>query len=123
MYSESERAVFGPYFNGERLVYADPLAVYRALTHELDGEPNKHLENLKAAEEPVQFAAKERVLVAARKALGMVPFDDATGKGSLEQDVMAALTAYTEWMEKKSSNTGSGLISQPPTVPVSSPAP
>lgn len=101
LYNEAERQVFGPYFNGEKLAYADPIRVHRHLNALLDGEVNKYLERSRSEDLAERFNAEERLLPAVVKALNMVPFDPDTGTGALEQDVRAALRAYLEFMDGK----------------------
>lgn len=101
MFNEAERRIFGPYFNGAEMVFADPIRVHRRLHFMLDGETNKYLALYRSENEVERYQAKEKLLPAAIYALDMVPFDPKTGQGSLEQDVMAALRAYLEFMDEK----------------------
>ncbi len=98
MYTETQRRIFGPYWNGVAQVYADPIRVHRLLTHELDGDPNKYLTGAQAEDEPTRFQARNRLLAAATRALDMIPFSPETGQGALESDVMVALSNYLEFM-------------------------
>lgn len=124
MFTEAERKIFGPYFNGAELVYADPLRVHRRLLYMLDGETNKWLEKAKSENLEERFQAKEKLLPAVVYALDMLPFDPKTGLGSLEQDVIAALRSYLEFMEGKGPRVPSMPISVPPMGPgLSAPAP
>lgn len=118
MFSENERQIFGPYFNGERSVYADPIRVHRRLYYKLDGEPNRYFQRLhilkdsegnplppeKQVPEAERFAAKERVLEAAAYALDMLPFDPTSARGATENDIMAALKMYLEFRQSKKVN-------------------
>src|SRR5215469_8096350 len=127
MFSEGERAIFGPYFNGERLVHADPIRVHRRLYSKLDGDPNKYFEliRLKKDEQgnplpedqqiPLEQRnqAKERVLEAGLYALDMLPFDPVSARGATENDIMAALRAFLEF---RASKKGNGQM-QPPCSP------
>lgn len=121
MFNEAQRRVFGPYFNGEDQVYADPLTVHRRL-FSLLGDPNAVLLDANSDDPSLRHQAREKLLPAAREALELVPFDKKTGRGSLEQDVMAALRSYLEWMEGKGGPGSSLPTCSPPTAPASSPA-
>lgn len=138
MFSESERKIFGPYFNGESSVYADPIRVHRRLCYKLDGDPNRHFQKLRTLTDPEgkplppdqqtpeaeRFQAKERVLEAAAYALDMVPFDPQSARGATENDVMAALRAYLEFRSEKKVNGQTSPLFAPSilgSAPFSSP--
>lgn len=123
MFNEAERRIFGPYFNGVGLVFADPLRVHRLLHHCLDGEVNKQLALARSENEAERFQAWEKLIPATVYALDLKPFDPATGQGSLEQDVKAALRAYLEFMdEKKDQGLTSQTSLQPTPASVVSPS-
>lgn len=127
MFSDTERAIFGPYFNGIQTVYADPIRVHRRLYAKLDGDPNKWFERMRVRKDeqgnplpedqqvPLQErnSAKERVLEAGLYALDITPFDPVSARGATENDIMAALRAYLEFRAKKKV---SGQM-QPPCSP------
>jgi len=119
MYSESDRNIFGPFYNGSEMVHADPLRIRRLLVHELGGDLNAVLSQAHAEEEPVRFQARDQLLSAARIAFDMTPFNPATGAGAVEADLWAALTAFLDFIEKKNPSGVSGPTSVPSTDPKS----
>jgi hypothetical protein len=88
-------AIFGPYWNGEKEVYADPIRVYRVLSSRLDGDINEALKRYLA--DP---ANNDRVLAAASEALAMAPFDPVSGLGATVDDIERALFEFTEYVRK-----------------------
>jgi len=113
MYSEQDRRIFGPYFNGLQSVYGDPLQINRRLVHALDGDPAPVHERANSQEEAERFEAREKLVVAARYAFGMVEFNPTTGQGAVELDVWTALNSFLEWREKKDSTAVTLPTSQP----------
>lgn len=101
MFNEAERRIFGPYFNGVEMVYADPLRIYRQLQAALDGDTNAYLERMRSEAAADSNTAKDRVLAAVISVFGMPAFDPKTGQGTLEQDAMAVLRNYLEFMHAK----------------------
>jgi hypothetical protein len=111
----SERNVFA-YHDGAGTAYADPVAVYRRFMEAVGGDPDPLL---KAAQRPAPGAAEdpggllrrldaERLLaLAARAALPMRPFDPATGEGATDEDCLAALYAWMEWLEGNAARAAS----------------
>lgn len=111
---DAERAVFGPYLDGEKMRYGDPLAISRRLNQAAGGDVNRVIEDDRSEDPAVSGPAREKLLAAARFALEMVPFDILTGRGAQEGDIMAALRLFLEWVQKKSENT-------PPSLTYSTP--
>ena len=102
MYSESERAIFGPFDRGDgQQVYADPLAVYRDLVLATGGEHNRLLTESGSEDELQRLAAEGQLIPAARQALRLVDFSLETGEGATDQQVLKILFAFTEWMSAK----------------------
>ena len=120
MFTTEQRRVFGPYYDGAEYVFADPLAVYRKLSHRLDGDPNKVLQDTHSEDVETKYAAKAKLLPAAREALEMLPYDKKSGEGALDEDIWAALSAYLEYMEAKKSKGPTSPMYSPP---VQGPAP
>jgi hypothetical protein len=120
MYTEQERLIFGPYCNGIREVYADPLRVFRRLHQMLEGEPNKFILQANSGDAVGRLRAKERLADATVYALELTPFDPETGKGVLLEQVEALLRDYLEFMEKKGLRGSNSLTSPTPTVLASS---
>lgn len=113
VFSDEQRRIFGPYFNGAQNLYADPLRVYRRLCYRLEGDPNKFIRERNSPDAQASLPARDRLLEATAFAFDMVPFDPATGKGALTQDVEKVLRDYLEYMEKKGRRE-----SKPPTSPL-----
>lgn len=133
-YPENERRSFA-YFDGEKQVFADPLAVWRRLLRALDGDfhgawedaqPKKVLgddgkplppsDPRVASATLARLAGEERLLGAVREALALPAFDPTTGKGATEEDVQVALDAYCDYLEKKRKSTESSPTSSPATA-------
>lgn len=118
VFDEQIRKVF-PYFNGSAQVWGDPLAIYRALMKEFEGDTKPILEAFRsralvpegtppeeaaaalAAGEARWTAAAGRLVEFVRRAFAMAPFDPATGTGATEEDCLAALEDYHAWMRSK----------------------
>lgn len=123
MFPESKRQIFGPFFNGEKEVFADPLRVYRRLQVQLDGDANKYLEQSRSEDFSLAFHAKERIIPAALFALELVPFDPKTGKGTLEEDCIRVLNAYLEFMDEVKKNSQKQVTYSLPSPASPSPSP
>lgn len=121
MLVESDRRIFGPYFNGVGPVYADPMTIRRRLYYYLDGDPNKVIRDTRAEDPALRFQAKERLVAAAREAFEMIPWDAQAGRGALEVDVMKALKDYLVWLEKKDEQVPNLPTWSQPTAPEFSP--
>jgi hypothetical protein len=103
----SDRNVF-TYHDGAGQVFADPVAVYRRFMEAVGGDPDPLLQAAQrpqdgAPEEPGallrRLDAERQLADAARTALPMRPFDPATGEGATDEDCLAALYAWMEWLE------------------------
>lgn len=104
-----------PYHNGVEMVYGDPLGIRRKLTLDLGGDINAAIAKL-SSEDAIEAAeAGDRVLVALRSALGMVPFDISTGVGATDEDCYAAFDAWIDYEEKKNQRAAISPISSQPT--------
>lgn len=107
MYHESERLVFGPYHRGDGVeIYADPLAVNRAIVKALKGDHNRVLAELSHEVEDVRLEAEGQAVDAARPAFGMHPFDPETGAGVTDKEVLDVLCQFCEYLEQKKSQLG-----------------
>lgn len=142
MFSPEERSIF-KYHNGEKEIWADPLAIRRQLTLAFGGDPDAALD---AAQPPVYVKAPDgseppvnpvaevhaarglgRLMEGVREAFGMTPFDPDSGKGATEEQCMKALQAYLDFLESKKklpedSPTPSTLTEQPSSPSSGSPA-
>jgi hypothetical protein len=113
MFTEQQRRIFGPYHDGEKEVYADPLKVYRRLHYQLEGVPNKTIKDTRSEDLHVRTEARDKLVAAAVYAFDLVPFDAATGKGVLTEDVEKVLADYLEWLEKNGSREAKQRTSSP----------
>ncbi len=106
LYSEEERTApenaFGPYFDGQRERYADPIRVKRVLNALLGGDTQKAVERTCHEVPQVAIEAMDRLVEAACLALELVPFDSATGQGMNEISVIETYNAYIAFVKKKS---------------------
>jgi hypothetical protein len=102
--------IYGPYSDGRREVWADPVAVHRRLSSALDGEPSTYLGAFHVNEE-----ARGKVLAAAVTAIQLHAFDPATGAGLREDEVELELRRFLEWSEKNGSRGSSSRTSRQPT--------
>jgi hypothetical protein len=115
MYTEQERRIFGPYFNGTEVVYADPIRLKRRLDHALEGETPKWIERYNDPAHPQHYDAQERVLAAAVWAMELRPFNPQTGEGVLEAEVEQALYGFLEYLEGKGPRAESTPTSSTPS--------
>jgi hypothetical protein len=95
------RKIFGPYHNGSRLVYGDPLKIHRRLTVALKGDPNKVISDSKDPNYQVAAVATEKLARAATEAFDLLPLDPQTGQGATEDEALSVLATFNEWLEKK----------------------
>ena len=112
MYTEEQRRVFGPFWDGSCNVYRDPIRVHRRLVHALGGEPNEWLSKFHTGD----YDAVEKVIQAAGWALEMIPFDYVTGDGATEAEVEDALRSYLGWLEGKDLPVAISPTSSRPTA-------
>jgi hypothetical protein len=119
MFSEAERQIFGPYFNGHELVYADPQVVLRQLYAKLDGDPNRFIEEANSDDPSKRNAALDRLIPASREALDLAEFNTLTGHGAIEVDVLSALRLFLDFIQKKSPRVESLPTSYPRSDPIS----
>ncbi len=120
MYTDQERAVYGPFFSGAGAVYGDPIRIRRLLTDLLDGDPKKALEGVSGPIPELRIEATERVLRAVVVAFGLVPFDPATGQGLREDEVKGRLDDFLDWWSELKKKRETLPTSVPSTAPASS---
>lgn len=72
--------VFGPYFDGRGVRFADALAAYRVMEAQL-GSPDQVIGLIDSAPPDQALKAESDLIAATRAALGLAPFDSATGGG------------------------------------------
>jgi hypothetical protein len=118
MFSDADRAIFGPFFNGQGMVYADPLRVYRELSLELDGDPQLWIARSRDDDPRTRLVAEGRLVQASRSAFGLAPFEPDSGQGAQDQDALTALRSYLVWLDQKKSSGLTSPTSPVPTGPV-----
>lgn len=72
--------VIGPYFDGRAVRFADALVAYRILESKL-GSPDQTLNVIDSAPPEEALKAEADLIAATREALGLLPFNPATGGG------------------------------------------
>jgi hypothetical protein len=98
---EKERLIYGPYPKGDGTeVFGDPIAIYRRLVIGTVGEHNELLKRTRSEDEQERLEAEENLLPVAREALGMLPFDQETGNGATDREVLVVLRHYVGWMNE-----------------------
>lgn len=107
------RKVFGPYNDGAKDVYADPLRVHRLLVNELKGQHREVLAASRSQSNEIAFPAIERLIAAVRVAFDMTPWDVATGTGATEDDCFNVLDQFLEWQDKKKESAETSPTSRP----------
>lgn len=137
----SERFVFGPYWNGEREVYGDPLEINMALVGHARGqlarlieaskskgpddaetdteEERANKEVLRDRANAVAFPALYKMREVARLAFDLVPFDRATGNGATAKDCDRVLTDFFAFLSEQKKSTAASPTAAPPTEPAS----
>lgn len=115
-FSETDKTIYGPYFNGVQQVYGDPIRLHRRLIHGLSGEQAQVLSDIrnKEAPEQVRFEATERFLAASVFAFELAAFDPATGQGMQENAVLALAKDFLGWIKKKEPSTPTAPTCAPP---------
>lgn len=129
---ESNGKVF-QFFDGEKTRYGDPVEIQYDLYLNLltpdetlddcdldvpqaqEGQPPPDPVEVAAAMHR-KFNARKLVMAAVREAFGMVPFDQATGKGATFEHCRTALDVLWECLAKKKPNTDGSVTSSPPTT-------
>ena len=135
----SERFVFGPYWNGEREVYGDPLEINMALVGHARGqlarlieasktkgpdgaegdseEERANKEVLRDRANAVAFPALYKMREVARLAFDLAPFDKTTGSGATARDCDRVLTEFFAFLADVKKNIAPSLTAAPPTEP------
>ncbi len=99
--------VFGPYCDGRRMIYGDPVLIHRRLYAKLLGRPNDFFAKVRDFEkDPLgSQQAAETVEMAARFAFDLIPFDNETGEGATQELAFKVLNQYLEYQDSKKVNT------------------
>ena len=105
MFSIKERNIYGPYNNGKKEVYGDPLKIYRILLKELDGDPNRYYENTLSPDPIIYSTAIEKISLAVQKAFDVLPFSEENPKGLTEEESLALVNNFNDWFNKKKMST------------------
>ena len=112
-FSDQERAIY-EYHNGEKTVFADPLAVQRKMLRLAAGnlaglsqdastpEPDAlgNVEPQDPSKVLLRLDAQEALVGVIREAFGLAPFDPDTGKGVPEKHCWKVWDDFYEWLEK-----------------------
>jgi len=108
--------VFGPFFGGEGrpVLYADPAAVNRKLRAMMGGDPNGLLEMYKSPSAEIALPAAERYFDAIATAFGVPRFNQETGSGLVEDELINLWNAFQDWLKKKRSSMPTTPTSAPP---------
>lgn len=126
MFGNEEKQIL-QFFNGEKLVYADPIEVNRRIYHLLD-DPATTVEKAGGSKrddagnvlveypEPVVFEAMNKLVAAIRFAFDMPPIDPDTGKGATHADCMAAWEDFCAFMVSKKKPDDISPTSSPPSI-------
>jgi hypothetical protein len=102
MFTAADKQIFGPYWNGQANVFADPVAVRRRFQAILKGDGNSVLRAFRSDNPAESIPAGERLAAAVCAAFGLGnPFDPATGTGVLEAVWRPCLVQFLDWMDEK----------------------
>lgn len=110
MFSDQDRKIFGPIFNGREVVHIDPTRVKRKMSALCPGNLfNEHLLRWKNPQQEVDpqlsLESSEIVLDCIIKAFDLIPFDPLSGNGLSDDDVIDVWNSYSEWVKKKLTST------------------
>src|ERR1700693_989791 len=89
MFSAEARRIF-QYFNGQKLIYADPIEINRRVWHACGGDPKDLVEKAKVPDQIVAYEALEKFVGAIREAFRMPAINPDTGQGALFDEVLQA---------------------------------
>lgn len=108
---------------GGKSVCGDPVALNTRLTIACGGDWVKLAQQAFPNPAPTEDTAlvfskqaETRLIEAVRKAFGLLPYDVATGAGSLQAEVLEVFDAYTDFSLKKKNSTEPSLTSPQPTA-------
>lgn len=106
------REIFA-YWNGVRLVRADPMPIYRGLMNHPKMEIDNHPQLIDADD-----GSREIVLRAIREVFGVDEYDNETEEGLIESETINLLWSFFAWCnsKKKPTNT-SPTLSEPAEKP------
>lgn len=114
----TERKIFR-YHDGTQERWADPLVVNRSLWRETDGRLNKILEDCQSQDESAALAASDELLRAVRLSFDLPALDTKTGTGTTEDEAIAVLNGFLNWLEQKKTKTASEPTLPPPSASAS----
>jgi hypothetical protein len=116
MFTEAQRAIFGPYPRGDGTsLHGDPIRIRRRLVHALEGDLNRWLAEYRCDIEPLAFAAAERLLAATVEAFDLIPFDPLSGVGASDDEVLGVLASFLAFEESKKKTASNSPTGVPPT--------
>jgi hypothetical protein len=108
MYSEDARRIYeyeDPTTPGRRL-YADPLALRRAVLDASAGDIDRFLDEAESDDPLLAAHAESRLVTIARSVWECPPVDRETGMGVPDAVVLDMLNAFVEWLSEKKVSTG-----------------
>jgi hypothetical protein len=117
MFSEQEKRVYGPYRygDGDKTLYADPLAVNRKVKALLGGDVEQVVRDYNSGEDVLVERAAARFLGAVVEAFGLKPFDPKTGTGLVEAHVVQVWNHFQDWLAQKKTSGPDTATSFPPS--------
>ncbi len=121
MFSEEERLIFGPYFDGRADVHGDPVRILRRLKTLLEGDVNKFLTQARSDVPELACIAYDRLIDATVQSFDLVGFDKVSGEGLTEDRVMSVLVSFTTWIDDVKKNGETPPTWPAPTEPTPSP--
>lgn len=113
MFSASEMKIFA-FNNGTADVFADPLAINRALARLLDGIPDKVVADTRADNLLAAADATEKLTTAVRTAFGLPAFSTTDGSGMTDEMVIAVWNQFQDWLDAKKKRDDSSRTFAPP---------
>ena len=119
MWQEQDRQIFAYFANGAQL-WADPIRAHRLMLQHTAGKLNdliakankgaKTEHQMPAEPGTVEYVqaleAKGILAEAATAAFGLMPFDPATGQGTLESEALDVLIQFLAWLDQKKTTGG-----------------
>ena len=89
------------YFNGAKVVYGDPYAIFRQLIAGCDGDFEGVVKAWLGDNIAMRVKAIDKLLAVSRKAFAMVPFNPMTGTGATDEEVQQVMETFFDWSAQK----------------------
>jgi len=115
MFDERERKVF-KYHDGEKDVWADPLAMSRKLRALMGGNPEKIVTQYNSDVQMDSDNAAEVFFPAIAEAFQVKRFDRLTGDGFTDEDLLKTWEMFQAWLEAKKKRDANLPTSVMPTA-------